>query len=390
MRICLVVNTFPSVSETFIYNKALALASKGHKVHVVCYKKNMEGNYFYKQEIESSGIQIHKLSLSGTVNSLGKSFFESPSVFFQSLSFDPKSFRKNYVQNYYIHFFNKIKYDIIHFEFSGIGTVFLPVIDELKGKKVVSCRGTAEKVKLQIDSKRKELLTSLFRKVDLIHCVSVDMTKSIEPYCSDQQKIFVNTPAIDTSFFNSNKIKQPQPVVKIFSVGRLNFQKNYLTGLLAVKILVEKGYQFRWTIVGDGEQLEELQFHTFNLSLQKHVFFEGKRNRDEIKSMNETADIFLLTSVYEGIPNVVLEAMAMKLPVVTTRCGGVDEVIEHGIDGFIAELYDHVALAKYLMQLIDDVTLRNTIGVAAREKIVNNYTLERQTETFEKQYRSLF
>lgn len=390
MRICLVVNTFPSFNETDIYNKAISLALKGHRVHVVCHKKNLGKDSFSKYDLESSKIKVHVLSLSKTVKSVMSSFFESPAVFFQSLSFDKKTFRKLFIHNYYIHFFGKIKYDVIHFEFSGLGISFLPIIDELKGKKVVSCRGTSEKVKLQIDTKRKELLSILFRKVDLIHCVSEDMRKSISPFCRDTEKIFVNTSAIDIGYFNSNKAKTNNKVVKIISVGALSYQKNYLTGFLALKKVAEKGYQFHWQIIGEGSQLEELQFHAFNLSLQEHVSFINKRNKDEIKALLEESDIFLMTSVFEGIPNILLEAMSMQLPVVSTRCGGVEEVIDHGIDGFIAELYDPGNVAEQLVPLMESFELRNAIGTAARRKVEAGFVLEEQTKTFEKSYRSLF
>ncbi len=389
MRICLVVNTFPSVSETYIYNKAVSLALKGHKIHIVCHKKNVSKDNFLKYDLESSKIKVHVLSLSKTIRSVISSFFESPAVFFQSLSLDKKAFRKNYVQNYYVQFFGKIKYDIIHFEFSGLAASFLPVMDELKGKKVVSCRGTSEKVKLQINNQRKELLSGLFRKVDLIHCVSEDMKKTVAPFCSDLSKIFINTSAIDISFFSTNKIKADVTAVKILSIGPLNFQKNYLTGILALKILADSGHHFHWTIVGEGQQLEELQFHVFNLSLERHVDFLTKRNKEEIKTLLEESDIFLVTSVFEGIPNVLLEAMSMRLPVVSTHCGGIDEVIDHGIDGFIAELYDHKTIADYLVQLINNFELRNTIGEAARKKIENNFAIDNQTKIFEDRYRSL-
>ena len=103
----------------------------------------------------------------------------------------------------------------------------------------------------------------------------------------------------------------------------------------------------------------------------------------------EESDIFLVTSVFEGIPNALLEAMSMRLPVISTHCGGVDEVIDHGIDGFIAELYDHKTIADYLVQLINNFELRNTIGEAARKKVENNFAIDNQTKIFEDRYRSL-
>jgi glycosyltransferase involved in cell wall biosynthesis len=93
--------------------------------------------------------------------------------------------------------------------------------------------------------------------------------------------------------------------------------------------------------------------------------------------------------VYEGIPNVVLEAMAMELPVVTTKSGGVDEVIDHGVDGFIAPLYDIDAICNLLEQFIHNKDLAQAMGKAARKKILASYTLGRQLNVFQTAYQKI-
>ena len=389
MKILMVVNSFPSVSETFIFNKVVALANRGHQLHVMCYKKHNIKGTFETYHINLSNVAIHEIALKKNISSFISTFFGMPSVFFHSFTFNFNRFKKNYERNYYVKLINQIDYDIIHFEFSGIGVNFLSVIDKIKGKKVVSCRGTAEKVKLLVHDERKDALTNLFRKVDLIHCVSEDIKKTILPYCPYAEKIFVNTPAIDTDFFKPTSSKLATDFIKLFSVGRIEFVKGYLIGLLAMRELVNKGCNIQWSIVGDGTEIEELQFHIHTLQLTDRVKLLGKRPKEEVNDLLNNADIFLLTSYSEGLPNVVLEAMSKELPVVTTRCGGVAEIIDHEKDGFIVELYDHAGIAKYTEQLINDISLRHQIGKAAREKVILKFTLEKQTDTFEKYYRTL-
>ena len=389
MKILLVVNSFPSVSETFIFNKVAALANRGHQVHVMCYKKYQLKDVFQNYQVNVSNIAVYEIGLRKSISSFIGTFFSMPSVFFSSISFSFQRFKKNYERNYYVKLINQIDFEIIHFEFSGIGVNFLPVIDRLKGFKVVSCRGTAEKVKLLVHDKRKDALTHLLRKVDLIHCVSEDIKKTILPYCNRPEKIFINTPAVDIQFFKPTSVKPAKDFIKLFSVGRIEFVKGYLIGLLAVKELVDKGYHIHWDIVGAGTELEEMQFHIINLKLTEHVTLLGKKTREEVNINLDSADIFILTSYSEGLPNVVLEGMSKELPVVTTRCGGVEEIIDHGIDGFIVDLYDHSGIAHYVEQLINDTTLQIKIGKAAREKIIAKFTVEKQIDTFEKYYRSL-
>ena len=340
MRICIVVNTFPSISETFIINKVVGLAARGHKITVVCTDKKNNEDLFIKYDLGSPNIKVKESRIKQKAADLIFNFISKPSLFFKSFSFNATTFSKKYVYYYQISFFRKIPCDIIHFEFSGIGVSYLPIMDALRGKKIVSCRGTAEKVKPLVEEKRKSLLTKLFRNVNAIHCVSDDMVKTIEPFVNDTSKIFINRPAIDISFFNGTPSYTNKDTFQLLCVGRLSYAKGYVTTLLVVRDLVAKGYGININIIGDGPQLEEMIFHINQMKITNYVTLLGRRTRDEVKAFSSKADVFLLTSYFEGLPNVALEAMAMQLPVVSTKCGGIEEAIEHGVDGFITEVYD--------------------------------------------------
>src|SRR5690606_8375069 len=101
------------------------------------------------------------------------------------------------------------------------------------------------------------------------------------------------------------------------------------------------------------------------------------------------ADIFVLSSHSEGIANAVLEAMACGLPVVTTDCGGMREVITNGVDGFVVPVRDPQAMADALETLMMNKTLRTTIGAAARPRIIESFTLDQQAEQFLSFYQSV-
>lgn len=390
MKIAIVVNGFPENSETFIINKVLALANAGNQVVVV--RLNNSGNQslmdVYNFEANKN-IEIVDPRLPSNLFQLIYSFLVSPLLIFKSFSFSTTVLSQNIKQNYFIDFFNNQKFDIVHFEFSGLAVSFLNILKHIKPATVFSCRGSAEKVKTITEPKRGDKLAQAMELVTAVHCVSADMKKTITPFCNNLSKVFINRPAIDPSFFSPNKIASGFNGVSVLSIGRFTFQKGYLMGILAIKKLVDKGISIQWNIIGDGPQMEEMIFHIHELQLQKHIILHGKKNKNAVCDWMNKSDIFLLTSVYEGIPNVVLEAMAMELPVVTTKSGGVDEVIDHGVDGFIAPLYDIDSICNLLEQFIQQKDLAVAMGKAARIKILESYTLQRQLNVFHEAYQNI-
>lgn len=387
MKIALVVNSFPTFSETFIINKAIALANAGAEIHVIALQENFSKELFKLYKFSSfKNLQIHYLKFPKNKKDFIFFLFKNPVAFTHFFSENVKQSISNLANKVLLSIIKKNNFDIVHFEFSGVAVNFLNILPQIKAKKIVSCRGSAEKVKPLTQPERKEKLKKVFEAVDAIHCVSDDMKNTIAPYCKQLNKVFVNRPAIDIAFFTPHPQKKEENCTNILTIGRFTFQKGYLIGLLAIKKLIDKGIKLKWNIIGDGDLYEEMVFHIHTLQLQQYVFLLGKKNKEEVNEWINKSDIFLLTSVYEGIPNVVLEAMAMQLAVVTTNCGGVEEVIEHGKDGYIAPLYDIDNIAELLETLINNKTLAQELGENARTKIIDSYTLQRQVNVFIETY----
>ena len=381
MRIAIIIEAFPTISETFIYVKVKQLALKGHDLFVFCNKKNHE--LFKELFFGIANIKVVVFTKKDALLFL----FTHLNIALQS--FQEKNKNKFIYSRYSVHLINKYRVDIIHFEFSGIGIAYNQLMKFIHGKKVVSCRGSGEKVKLLTDNNRKEKMVELFNQVNAIHCVSNDMKQTILPLCNNSKKIFINYPSIDTSYFKrKNKYIEHEPVT-ILSVGRLTFQKGYLTGLLAIKQVKENGYSFKWNIVGAGVQHEELVFHIHQMQLQDCVELLGTKKRNEIMDLLHISDIYFLPSVYEGIANAALEAMSMELPVVCTTSGGMDEVITHEKNGMLSPVYDSDSMALNLAKLISNIELRNTLGVAARLTVIEKFDIQTQVSRFENIYTQL-
>ena len=379
MKIIIVTNTFPAPSETFISNKVLILSQRKHEVIVFC--NSFKKNEWDKINGSKNEIVIEKINQ----KTLFSFFIKKPGLW---LSYIKKRKQQTAVvdNRLLLALTKKHNADIIHFEFSGIGIKYLDVLKKINSIKVVSCRGSGEKVKLLTDNIRKQKMKQLLINVDLIHCVSDDMKQTILPYCNDVEKIFINYPSIDATIFKRTLEYTDSKAFTILSIGRLTFQKGYLSGLLAVKNLRKKIENFKWIIVGDGSQHEEILFHINEMNLNAHVELVGLKNRSDILSFYNTCDLFFLPSVYEGIANVALEAMSMQLPIVATRSGGMEEVITHNIDGMLADVYDSETMAKNLEILLNDFPKRKQLGIAARDVVLKKFTLKINIDLYEKVY----
>jgi sugar transferase (PEP-CTERM/EpsH1 system associated) len=152
--------------------------------------------------------------------------------------------------------------------------------------------------------------------------------------------------------------------ILIMQVARLNRLKDHPTALGAMARLAKDCPQARLVLVGDGEERAALEDLTDELGLRSIVRLLGTRS--DVARLLQAADIFLLSSISEGIPLTIIEAMATGLPCVATRVGGIAEVIVDGETGRLAHARDAVALAERLRELIGEPDRARRMGAAGR------------------------
>jgi glycosyltransferase involved in cell wall biosynthesis len=129
-------------------------------------------------------------------------------------------------------------------------------------------------------------------------------------------------------------------------------------------------------VVGGGPDREILEHYAGSLGMQPFVTFHGFTPQDKLNELYRRADIFALPSFAEGLPGVLMEAMAMEIPCVATRITGVPELIRDGIDGLLVPPSDADALARAIASLIDDPALRRRIAKAGRERVLARFNLQ--------------
>jgi glycosyltransferase involved in cell wall biosynthesis len=193
-------------------------------------------------------------------------------------------------------------------------------------------------------------------------------------------KLEVTPLGVDPDHFRPRPFRSSPAPFEILCVGRLTPAKGQHILLRAMRRLRNEGRRVRLRLVGDGPDRASLESSARQLGITDCVRFEGAVNQDAIRSFYENADVFALPSFAEGIPVVLMEAMAMTVPSISTRITGIPELIRDGVDGLLVAPSDEGELASAVARLMDDPELRQRLGCAGRERVLEKYHLTRNIE----------
>jgi glycosyltransferase involved in cell wall biosynthesis len=148
----------------------------------------------------------------------------------------------------------------------------------------------------------------------------------------------------------------------------------------AIAELAKRGIQLEATIIGDGSERHAVESRAEELGVRDRVHFTGWVGQDEIRSHYEAADVFCLASFAEGVPVVLMEAMAMGRPVVATRVAGVGELVDDGKNGLLVSPGRVDQLAGALARLAQSPELRQSMGAEGRRKVAAEFDVDRAAE----------
>ena len=190
-------------------------------------------------------------------------------------------------------------------------------------------------------------------------------------------KLEIGPLGVDPQRFAPRPFRPSPGTFEILSVGRLVPAKGQYVLIAAVERLVKSTPNLRLRLVGDGPDREGLERAIAAAGLGRHIVLEGSVNQDRIRDFYRQADIFVLASFAEGIPVVLMEAMAMEIPCVSTFVAGIPELIRSDIDSILVPPSDSHALAGAIKRLMDDSALRHRLGIAARRRVMEKYNLDR-------------
>jgi glycosyltransferase involved in cell wall biosynthesis len=192
---------------------------------------------------------------------------------------------------------------------------------------------------------------------------------------SDWHKFDIARLGVDCSHFVPRPFRVSPETFEILCVGRLVSTKGQRILIQAAEQLISQGRMLKLRFVGDGPDRTELEHIVTEQGLSEKIRFEGSMNQDQIQAFYRQADIFALASFAEGIPVVLMEAMAMEIPCVATAINGIPELIRDGIDGLLVAPSDANGLAAAMARLMDESELRESLGKAGRQRVLENYEI---------------
>ncbi len=172
--------------------------------------------------------------------------------------------------------------------------------------------------------------------------------------------------------------------LQLLFVGRLVPEKGVLVLLSALSELRRRGLEVDAVLVGDGPYRDELVAAGRRLGLEGRLTFTGALTGAAIAPRYREADVFCLPSFAEGLPVVLMEAMANELPVVTSRLAGIAELVDDGVNGFVIAPARDDLLVEALQTLAADPQLRARFGRAGRERVLRDYDVARSAEQLER------
>jgi len=203
-----------------------------------------------------------------------------------------------------------------------------------------------------------------------------------DPHCGN--KIFVVHCGLDPNHFLPNPMLPD--VFTFLAVGRLTWEKSYPDLIEACRLLKDKKSAFQCIIIGDGDERQHLEKLIEQYGLEKEIKLAGLVLQEKIQRYYEQAHLFVLSSITEGIPVVLMEAMSKGLPVVATNITGIPELVVHEKTGFLVPVNQPQEFANAIEYFITNPTARTEMGLQGRKKVEQSFHIVKNAQ----QLRNIF
>ena len=377
MKVVYILNIFPKITETFILNEMLAMQRKGINVEVYAYHDAKEDRVHPR----AREIPVRYFAKYGFFKNLGAHFyllFHFPKDYFKTLWLaltDGDGIRMSFLcsptdvlavlqrkpDHLHAHFGDESSNTafLIH-SLSSIPFSFTTHSYDIEEGKYDNWKVKSKRARMHVtisEDNRERIIDNYdVRKEDItvIHC-GIDFGRILDKPQAREENF-------------------------IFSVARLHREKGLDMLVRACKKLKEEGVSFRCEIAGDGTERADLERLVSNFGLQDRVKLLGNRTQEEVFECFRQASIFVLPSRFEGIPVSLMEAMAFRVPVISTWVCGIPELIQDGHSGYLVQPDDPDKLADRMKELLGNAALRKTFSDNGYRKVRDEFDLEKETD----------
>lgn len=406
MRIAFLVTTFPSLSQTFVLGQITGLIDRGCQVAIYALQPAETAKVHpevktYRLCEQTTYLRMpdnYVLRLLKGLGLLVSNVRRAPRVLLRSLNIHKYGERAASLRLLYeaIACLGREPYDVIHCHFgpNGLSGAMLRDIGAMQGKLVTTFYGYD--LASAPHQSRHPNYDFLFQAGNLFIAISETMRRQLVELGCDENKILVHRIGVDSDRFSPPARRLPgDGRVRIVTIARLIAKKGVEYGIRAVAQLLKVHRNLTYTIVGDGPWHRRIQQLIQESDLGDAVRLVGWKRQPAIVDVLNGSDILLAPSVtgedgdQEGTPMVLMEALAMGLPVVSTRHSGIPEVVENGVSGCLVPERDVDAMVKALAYLIEHPEVRGEMGRAGRETIKEQYNIDRLNDQLIEIYREL-
>lgn len=359
MKIAIIINLFPpkwlAGTEIATYHLAEHLAKRGHEIHVIT--SHDEGLPNFDKE---NGFYVHRLAWP-KIQIIG------------GILFWLKIFLK----------IRTIKPEIVQVQAISIGLPAFLAKKILKIPFIIWGRGSD----VYLPGRFTRIISKpILHNADAVLALTEDMRQKMKGIAN--REIFVVPNGINLEQFTggSSPIAKENGVQNILFVGRLHPVKGVQYLIRAMENVLEEIPDAKLILVGNGEERGNLEALSIQLGVQKSVQFVGVVPHEKVHSYMQQADIFVLPSLSEGFPGVILEAMACGLPVIATRVGGIMDIIVEGVNGYLIDEMRPDAISEKLLFLSRNKQIKRKIS-QNNKQIVKKYNWDYVVSNLEKVYR---
>ena len=385
LRVGYLVSRYPDVSHTFILREVMALRARGMTIAVASINAPNALTEVERLEAEKT-FYVKKAGAKGAFKALGSLLSTEPVGVLRGLVFGLEmggdDLRRMVLGFFYfvealilLSWMREKRLTHVHVHFATPAAAVAAIATRIATSTSpvtmsMTVHGPDEFYDVTAYALAAKVAASRF-----VVCISFFAQSQMMKSTGEWEKFEIGRLGVDAELFAARGVRAADGVFRVLCVGRLVAAKGQRILIEAVEMLRREGRSVELDLVGDGPDRAMLEAFVHTRGLGAGVRFAGAVGQDRIRDFYGAADCFAMASFAEGIPVVLMEAMAMEIPVVATGINGIPELVRDGVDGVLVAPSDVLGMADALARLMDDEALRVRLGAAGRVKVLAEYEL---------------